>query len=87
MKKLSSISLYVFGLALVLTSTLLLAHPPTIAFAATCSAPCQYGSSIVVSGTTSCSCTDNVGCTWTENGKTYSQSCAKRTGDEFLIEE
>jgi hypothetical protein len=85
-KKLSSISLYLFGLALVLTSALLLAQPPTTAFASACAGSCQYGSNISVSGS-SCSCTDNVGCTWTENGKTYTQSCAKRGEDELLLVE
>jgi hypothetical protein len=84
MKKLSSLSLYVFGLALILTSALLLSHPPTTAFAAACVASCQYGSDISVSGST-CSCTDHVGCTWTSNGKSYSQACAKRT--EVALEE
>lgn len=85
MKKLSSISLYVFGLALILTSALLLSHPPTTAFAAVCVASCQYGSDISVSGS-SCSCTDNTGCTWTaSDGKSYSQQCAKRT--EVALEE
>lgn len=83
MKKLSSISLYLFGLALVLSSAFLLAQPPTTAYASACSVSCQYGSGFTVSGS-SCSCTDNVGCTWTENGKSYTQNCAKRGGDEEL---
>lgn len=74
MKKLSSISLYVFGLALVLTSALLLARPMT-AFAAACTASCQYGSNVTVSGS-SCSCRDNVGCTFTVNGRSFTQQCA-----------
>lgn len=86
-EKLSLISLYVFGLALILTSALMLSHPPTTVFAAACAASCQYGSDISVSGS-ACSCTDNVGCTWTSNGRTYSQQCAKRAGeDEIAIEE
>jgi hypothetical protein len=85
-KKLSSISLYVFGLALVLTSALLLTQPPTTAFAAVCIALCDVGSNVEVSGE-SCSCTDNVGCTFIKkDGKKYTQNCAKR-GDEFVIEE
>lgn len=87
MKKLSKISLYVFGLALVLASAILLSHPPTTAFAAACSASCQYGDSITISGTT-CSCTDNVGCTWTAaDGHSYSQNCAKRTAELELEEQ
>lgn len=81
MKKLSLISLYVFGLALVFASVILLAHPPTTAFAAGCFASCQYGSDISVTGST-CSCTDNVGCTWTDSsGKSFSQKCASRNKD------
>ncbi|HEX8129534.1 MAG TPA: hypothetical protein VF527_10565 [Pyrinomonadaceae bacterium] len=87
MKKLSSISLYVLGLVLVLASGLMLAYPPTTALAAACVGSCQYGSSISVSGD-SCSCTDNVGCTYTKNGQSYKQDCAKKTGDEeILLEE
>jgi hypothetical protein len=79
MKKLSAISLYAFGLELVLTSAILLSHPPTTVFAASCFATCQYGSDIHVSGG-ECSCKDNVGCTWTDtSGKSFSQACAKRT--------
>jgi hypothetical protein len=85
MKKLSSISLYILSCALVLASGILLAHPPVTAFASACTASCQYGSNVSVSGS-SCSCTDNVGCTFTENGHSYTQSCAKR-GDDFLLEE
>jgi hypothetical protein len=82
MKKLSSLTLYVSGLALVLTSAVLLAFPPTSVYAASCAASCQYGSTISVSGST-CSCTDNVGCTWTaSDGKSYKQDCAKRTGGD-----
>ena len=57
-------SLYTIGFALVLASGALLTHPPTTALAANCTAQCQYGSNISVSGS-SCSCTDNDGCTWT----------------------
>jgi hypothetical protein len=80
MKKLASISLYVFGLALVITSALLLAHPTT-AFAAACVANCRYGSPISVTGD-SCSCTDNVGCTFTANGRKFTQQCASPGGGE-----
>jgi hypothetical protein len=81
MKKLSLISLYAFGLALVLISALLLTPPPTTALAAGCYALCQYGDAVHVEGDT-CSCTDNVGCTFTKNGKKYSAPCAKRVGYE-----
>lgn len=71
-------SLYATGIALVLASGILLANPPTTVLAATCSAMCQYGSDIFVTGT-SCSCTDNVGCTWTNSqGQSFTQNCAKR---------
>jgi len=72
-------SLYATGLALVLASGILLANPPTTACAANCSARCEYGESISTPiGSTTCSCTDNVGCSWTINGQTYSQDCARR---------
>jgi hypothetical protein len=87
MKKLSSISISVLGLLLVLASGILLAHPPAtaLATAAACTASCQYGSSVTVSGS-SCSCTDNVGCTFTQNGQTYTQNCAKKTGDDEVLD-
>jgi hypothetical protein len=81
-KKLSSISLYVLGLVLVLASGLLLAHPPTTVLASNCNASCEFGSSIYVSGD-SCSCTDNVGCTFVRGGQTYKQDCAKK-GEDIL---
>ena len=77
-------SLYAVGLALVLASGILLANPPSV-FAATCSAACQYGSGITVSGST-CSCTDNVGCTFTNSQGTFTQNCAKKGGDEMELE-
>lgn len=76
-------SLYAMGIGLALASAIVLANPP-IAFAAGCAASCQYGSDISVSGT-SCSCTDNVGCTFTNSQGTFTQNCAKK-GDDLLIE-
>ena len=88
MKILSSRYLYVFTpafvMALVITSAILLSRPPTTACAAQCIALCEVGSDITVEGT-SCSCTDNVGCTWTKDGKKYTQKCATRTGDEEIV--
>mgnify|MGYP003288342597 CR=1 FL=1 len=69
-------SLYAMAIGLVLTSGILLANPPTV-LAADCNAKCQYGSNVYVSGTT-CSCTDNVGCTFTNSEGTFTQNCAKK---------
>lgn len=77
-------SLYTIGFALVLTTAVLLTHPPTTALAATCDAKCQYGSDIHVSGS-SCSCTDNVGCTWTDASGSYTQKCASKNDDEGFV--
>lgn len=77
-------SLYAMGIGLALASAILLANPP-IAFAAACTASCQYGSNVTVSGST-CSCTDNVGCTFTNSEGTFTQNCAKKGDDELLIE-
>ena len=78
-------SLYAIGFALVLVSGALLAHPPTTAFAASCDGKCQYGSDIHVSGT-SCSCQDNVGCTWTDSsGASFTQKCATKNNDEGFV--
>ena len=77
-------ALYALGIGLVLASAIVLVNPP-IAFAATCTASCRYGSRISVSGTT-CSCTDDVGCTFTNSQGTFAQNCAakKDLGDEEL---
>ena len=76
-------SLYAVGIGLALASAIVLANPP-IAFAAGCVASCQYGSNISVSGT-SCSCTDNVGCTFTNGQGTFTQNCAKK-GEDLLLD-
>ena len=78
-------SLYAVGIALVLASGILLSNPPTV-FAAVCTASCNFGGNITVSGT-SCSCEDNKGCTFTNEKGTFTQKCATRVGDEFEIEE
>ena len=78
-------SLYSLVIALVLASGIVLANPPSV-FAASCIASCQHGSSVSVSGTT-CSCTDNVGCTFTNSQGTFTQNCAKRSGSEFELEQ
>lgn len=78
-------SLYTVGIALVLASGILLSKPPTV-LAADCTAYCQYGSNIRVTGTT-CSCQDNVGCTFTNSQGTFTQKCATKNGDEIGPEE
>jgi hypothetical protein len=77
-------SLYAMGIGLALASTIVLANPPTV-FAADCKANCQYGSNIYVSGS-SCSCTDDVGCTFTNSQGTFTQNCAKKSDDDLLLE-
>lgn len=77
-------SFYAVGFALVLSGAFLLASPPTTAFACTGSASCQYGDHVSIpSGASSCSCVDNVGCTWVSNGQTYSQKCASKGAVAF----
>lgn len=78
-------SLYAVGIALVLATGILLSKPPTV-FAASCEAKCQYGSNVYVSGT-ACSCTDNVGCTFTNSQGTFTQKCATKNGEDFELEE
>ena len=81
-------SLYAAAFALVFAGGVILVTPPTTVYACTGSAQCQYGESVSVPvGATDCHCTDNVGCTWTKDGKTYTQKCAIRADDEFLPEE
>ena len=77
-------SLYAVGIALVLTTGILLSNPP-ICLAATCTAKCTYGDNITVSGT-KCSCEDNVGCTFTNSQGTFTQKCAQKIGDEVQTE-
>lgn len=84
-------SIYALAFALLLASGILLTFPPTSALAASCSASCAGGSSISVTNATSCSCTDNAGCSWTTGGQNYASSCASPPpgggGGEFQIEE
>ena len=77
-------SLYAMGVGLVLASVIVLVNPP-IAFAAACTASCEYGSNVTVTGT-SCSCVDNVGCTFTNSKGTFTQNCAKKGEDELLLD-
>ena len=67
-------TVYTLAFAVLLASGILVTFPPTTTFAATCSSNCGQGETISVTGTT-CSCTDNSGCTWTSGGKNYSSSC------------
>ena len=80
-------SLYAAALAVVLAAGVILLTPPTTVYACGGYASCQYGNSVhIPSGATSCSCTDNVGCTWTANGQSYSQACASKGGEELLLD-
>ena len=80
--------LYAAAFALLLAGGVVLLTPPTTVYACGGYAMCQYGDSVQIPpGASSCSCTDNVGCTWTKDGKTYTQKCAtKGSDDEFLAE-
>lgn len=80
-------SLYAAALAVALAGAVLLLTPPRTVYACTGSAQCEHGNSVTIpSGATSCSCEDNVGCSWTINGVKYSQKCASKSSDEFVIE-
>lgn len=80
-------SLYAAALAVSLAGAVLLLTPPRTVFACTGSAHCQYGDSVSIpAGATSCSCDDNVGCSWTINGVKYSQKCASKGDEELLIQ-
>lgn len=79
--------LYSVGIALILSSGLLLGNPPTTVCAATCTASCEHGGSISTPVAASeCSCKDNDGCTWTIGGQRFSQKCATKGDDEFETE-
>ena len=77
-------SLYGVAFALVFAGAVILLTPPTTVYACTGSAQCQYGDSVSIpSGATDCHCTDNVGCSWTKNGQTYTQKCASKGAAEL----
>jgi hypothetical protein len=79
-------SLYAAAFAVVLAGAVLLLTPPVTVYACTGSARCEFGESVVIpSGATSCSCTDNEGCSWTTNGVKYSQKCATK-GEEVELQ-
>ena len=63
-------SVYTLALVLLLATGTLVAFPPSNTLAADCSASCSQGEKITISGASTCSCTDNVGCTWNFGGKT-----------------
>lgn len=80
-------SLYAAALAVALAGAVLLLTPPRTVYACSGSALCEHGNSVSIpSGATSCSCEDNVGCSWTANGVKYSQKCASRGDEELLIQ-
>jgi hypothetical protein len=76
LKALTSVkSVYALAFALLVATGTLVALPPTNTFAADCSANCNQGEKITITGATRCSCEDNVGCTWTFAGKNYAAQC------------
>ena len=77
--------LYAAALAAIFAGAVLLLTPPTTVYACGGYALCQYGESVnIPPGASSCSCTDNIGCTWTKDGKSYTQKCAAKGSDEEL---
>ena len=73
-------SLYAAAFALVFAGGVILLTPPTTVYACSGTATCENGLDITIpQGATDCHCTDNVGCTWTKDGKTYTQKCASKT--------
>ncbi|HXQ71283.1 MAG TPA: hypothetical protein VN844_12385 [Pyrinomonadaceae bacterium] len=80
-------SLYAAALAVALAGAVLLLTPPRTVYACTGSASCEHGDSVAIPmGATSCSCQDNVGCSWTKDGVKYSQKCASKGDEELLIQ-
>ena len=81
-------SLYAVAFVLVLAGGVILLTPPTTVYACGGYAKCLNGPPITIpTGATECQCKDNDGCTWTKDGKTYTQKCAIRADDEFQPEE
>jgi hypothetical protein len=90
MKRIYSLySLYAAAFVLVLAGGVILLTPPTTVYACGGYATCPDGTPITIPpGATDCSCTDNIGCTWTaKDGKKYTQKCATRAEDGSLPEE
>ena len=89
MKRIYSLySLYAAAFVLVLAGGVILLTPPITVYACGGYATCLNGLSIIIpDGATECQCKDNDGCTWTKDGKTYTQKCATKADDEFLPEE
>ena len=89
MKRIYSLySLYAAAFVLMLAGGVILLTPPTTVYACGGYATCLNGPPITIpTGANDCHCTDNVGCTWTKDGKKYTQKCATRADDEFLPEE
>ena len=87
LKALTSVkSVYTFAFALLLATGTLVAIPPTNTLAADCSANCNQGEKITITGASSCSCTDNQGCTWTFAGKNYAANCGTVPVSAFATE-
>ena len=79
-------SLYAAAFALVFAGGVILLTPPITVYACTGSAQCQYGDSVSIpSGASDCHCTDNVGCTWTKGGQSFTQKCAAKSGEEEFL--
>ena len=79
-------SLYAAAFALVFAGAVVVLTPPITVYACTGSANCQYGDNVSIPiGASECHCTDNVGCTWTRNGQTFTQKCATK-GAEVMEE-
>jgi len=68
-------SVYTLAFALLLATGTLVAFPLSTTLAANCQANCNQGQQITITGASTCTCTDNVGCTWTFAGKNYSSAC------------
>ena len=69
-------SLYAVAFAVVFAGGVLLLTPPRTVYACTGSALCKNGAGVQIPpGATSCNCVDDKGCTWTIDGRTYSQKC------------
>lgn len=79
-------SLYAAAFALVFAGAVILLTPPTTVYACSGTAACKDGLDITIpNGATDCHCKDDDGCTWTKDGKTYTQKCAVKA--DFLPEE
>jgi len=84
-KRIFSTLFLCFVLGLLASSSWFLLHPVR-ASEATCTANCEGRPSVTCTGNGGCEATDNLGCTYVQNGQAKSKLCSS-SGDDKEISE